>query len=1095
MMMIMSNSSGGSGQTNFSQHPWLLNSQFKNSGKNIPAGLAPPQEDPNTTGKRYGLRRNLSDETVDSLGLTADEMALVQAELNKTEVSQPAAVSAELAKIQTLTPQRSSLTTGDAFESSTNNNAPTSTPETAQYAPTFESIPRATIPSYAYPPAVMNGSVGAGSATNTNTPESLSPEQAQALQQLLLSNGGGGGLSPAMAGATGVGAGVAGAKGLAQTVGTGALQGLQAVSDGSNNLLKSMVFGNPDITFMQGAGTVAAGFAIANAGGLAINKLHGYDWAGGMAMNDDGKQKIHDSVIGKFARVVDEAGNKIGIAKNAKQEAFGVGYLDDVQWMPDSVKRILGNNKAHDFEKTLADGSKTFTEGDIHRSMKEYMNHMFGKVEEISTNTGATYQFAGDKGMIGQNARIVGEFAPQFEAIITPERIHHISELKYNTADNEMMAHYTHKLLERVKEGGWGQGFFNEADNLPLANRNQLIEHLHTAYQDLASKGKTTLQPLSPEITPTVLASLPEGNLHPQLGQLFSEEVVAHAFEQHSASMNDIMGKPLQAVQKEMPAWVAEEGINKLKKDAYHLFGKDLGAQNPIGVVHDALSNLKTLERGIVPAENFLGHIGNFVKSTTSWIPFSNEFHGLFRDERGWDGQKSELLKQLDSKQIKALEVLYGGGDTGKAYVARMVNDLENAKDLYQFQDILRGMQDKGKIQLKAGKLAGELYDNVLGRIKQMCAEDFGPRTQVAKAVEHMEVKGLGRIVPTVSHWFKNVWVGNPFEHLSGMLETAHFSNQEGKTLQSLWKATFGGGMTRVSFMLGAMLVFTQAIGASFKEKNPKFTTMPTELPATATGTPPNSNGTVVANANTGVPTPNNASVFGNTMAMPTQFNGATPYPPMANAPRQAVTEVASPTGQTPPVAMPAQTVPANGTTVPAYKPNLLDMGRAFTREFVSAGLGFMVFMGLFNSVNAQTHLPMKLLGRFAPQTAKFPLPFLGPIRMNWLGAAINIGGGFLLMPVISNLLLKATDAIIGKPQYIKVEEATKKLEEAKHKQEELLKKQQKQQQGIAGLPAGFNPAGLTMPTQLPTPLQTTPEQYGVLGNMALNANRGRSGQ
>jgi TRAP-type C4-dicarboxylate transport system permease small subunit len=196
---------------------------------------------------------------------------------------------------------------------------------------------------------------------------------------------------------------------------------------------------------------------------------------------------------------------------------------------------------------------------------------------------------------------------------------------------------------------------------------------------------------------------------------------------------------------------------------------------------------------------------------------------------------------------------------------------------------------------------------------------------------------------------------------------------------------------------------------------------------------------------------------------------------------------------------MPAQTVPANGTaTAPAYKPNLLDMGRAFTREFVSAGLGFMVFMGLFNSVNAQTHLPMKLLGRFAPQTAKFPLPFLGPIRMNWLGAAINIGGGFLLMPVISNLLLKMTDAIIGKPQYIKVEEATKKMEEAKHKQEELLKKQQKQQQGVAGLPAGFNSAGLTMPPQLPTtplPLPTTPEQYGVLGNMALNANRGRSGQ
>jgi len=380
-----------------------------------------------------------------------------------------------------------------------------------------------------------------------------------------------------------------------------------------------------------------------------------------------------------------------------------------------------------------------------------------------------------------------------------------------------------------------------------------------------------------------------------------------------------------------------------------------------------------------------------------------------------------------------------------------------------------------------------------------MCAEDFGPRTQVAKAVEHMEVKELGRIVPTISHWFKNVWVGNPFEHLSGMLETAHFSNQEGKTLQSLWKATFGGGMTRVSFMLGAMLVFTQAIGASFKEKNPKFTTMPTELPATATGTPPNSNGTVVANANTGVPTPNNASVFGNTMAttVPTAFNGTATVPSMA--PRQAVTEVALPTGQTPPVAMPAQTVPANGTTTAsAYKPNLLDMGRAFTREFVSAGLGFMVFMGLFNSVNAQTHLPMKLLGRFAPQTAKFPLPFLGPIRMNWLGAAINIGGGFLLMPVISNLLLKMTDAIIGKPQYIKVEEATKKMEEAKHKQEELLKKQQKQQQGIAGLPAGFNPSGLTMPPQLPTtplPLPTTPEQYGVLGNMALNANRGRSGQ
>ena len=101
-------------------------------------------------------------------------------------------------------------------------------------------------------------------------------------------------------------------------------------------------------------------------------------------------------------------------------------------------------------------------------------------------------------------------------------------------------------------------------------------------------------------------------------------------------------------------------------------------------------------------------------------------------------------------------------------------------------------------------------------------------------------------------------------------------------------------------------------------------------------------------------------------------------------------------------------------------------------------------------------------MGRFGPQTFKLFIPFAGPWRMNWLGAAINLGGAFILTPKITDAMLKVSDKLFGKPQYVKVEEAVKKQEEAKRKAEDLAKKQEKAQ----AKKMGFNPAMMMPPAR-----------------------------
>jgi hypothetical protein len=696
--------------------------------------------------------------------------------------------------------------------------------------------------------------------------------------------------------------------------------------------------------------------------------------------------------------------------------------------------------------------------------------------------------------MVGENGNLVPpRFRTHFEGtadkpgIITAKRLFHIKNLTYDPADSEMMGHMTHKLLEQVSNAGWGDGFFSAKDNvLPIAEREKLIQKLLDAHNDLKLDSKKAAFATLPDgiELPTLLAEKADKQVSEHLQHLFKAEVVEHAFEmdESSGELRKLLEPTFKIVQEKVPAWSSEAQLDLMKKQAYGLFSKDLGAQNPRGIAHDVPKLLHDLEKGILPTDNWLGKVTNGVKGVGTNVPFSNEARQLFWKE-GWDvpnGKRAMLLAELE-KHEEAFNLLYG-----KEVHTKNLAALKETKSFYQFQDVVRSMKHEGKFQLDLGWKAGEFYDNILSRAKQMCAEDTGPRVMTAQAVDNMGVSGLGRIVPTFTHWFKNMWVGNPFEHLSGLLETAHFSNQEGKGLEKLGKAVFGSGSLqnrfgRLAFMMGAMMAFTQSIGASFKERNPKFTTMPPangkpekdKPTATMTALPqvPLAIGSNIASA-AGVKglgvggnmmaanTPPESMFTGNTMQ---QSGGVSPMGFVA--PRKA-TETAE--DKTKATTNPAQAMATvEGAKQQAYNPNIGDMSRAFGREFISAGLGFMVFMGLFNSINTQTQWLTKAMGRFGPQTFKWPIPFGGPLRMNWLGAAINLGGGLLLMPVISNAMIKVSDTVFGKPQYIKVEEAVKKQEEAKRKADDLAKKQQKALAKAGGLPQGFNPAMLA--SQSPT--------------------------
>jgi len=1106
---------------NNNNNPWMLNTQFKNSTKLFnDNALADASADPSgsaTAGKKYGLRRTLPDSIVDELELTNEEMAIVQAELAKVDGTpvrpykkptglnrylplgmqtnlgtlapeEQTKVDEELAKVRQYAQPRQ--VAGDTFQSSSA--TPSSGADVAnpyeQFNPTmadFNNVPpQETYPAQ-QPEDKDNTAYGNyGGADASQQPQQMTPEQAQMLQQMLAGGGAG---APA-----GTAHGAGGVKGMAQNAGSTALTLLEKGSEGLSSAAKGMVFGNPDITLAQGAATVGAAFVIANAGGLALNKLHGYDFAGGMSLTDEGAKAIKKSPIAKLAQLVDKV--QIGF-KGADGKSFSAGYLDGVKWMPDTVKRVLGNNDALVERKNMVTGE--IMHGDVKQYFNTFFDHMFGKTVK---NADGTFSFE-NRGMIGENGNLIPprfrelfEGTPDKPGIITAKRLFHIKNLTYDLADSEMMGHMTHKLLEQVSNAGWGDGFFSAKDNVfSVADREKLIKKLLDAHDDLKlDPKKATFATLPDGIElPTLLAEKSNKQVSEHLQHLFKAEVVEHAFEMDAVankgdnSLRKLLEPTFEIVQKKVPAWSSEAQIELMKKKAYGLFCKDLGAQSPLGIAHDVPKVLHNLEKGILPTDNWLGKLTNGVKGVGTNMPFSNEARQLFWKE-GWDvpdGKRDMLLAELQ-KHDKAFNLLYGEEVHTKNLAA-----LKETKSFYQFQDIVRSMKHEGKFQLDLGWKAGELYDNMLGRAKQMCAEDTGPRVMTAKAVENMGVSGLGRIVPTFTHWFKNMWVGNPFEHLSGLLETAHFSNQEGKSLEKLGKAVFGSGsiqnrLGRIAFMIGAMMAFTQSIGASFKERNPKFTTMPP-----ANGKPEKDKSTAVMTSLPQVPLAigsNIASaagvkglgVGGNMMAANTPpdsmftGNSNTMQPsggasPMGGvAPRKATETAEDKTKVTP---NPAQAMATAGSKQPAYDPNIGDMGRAFGREFISAGLGFMVFMGLFNSINTQTQWLMKGLGRFGPQTFKWPIPFGGPLRMNWLGAFINLGGAFLLMPVITNAMLKVSDTVFGKPQYIKVEEAVKKQEEAKRKADDLAKKQQKALAKAGGLPQGFNPAMLaSQPPTLP---------------------------
>jgi hypothetical protein len=1097
---------------NNNNNPWLLNAQFKSNGKlfndNAVADASADPSGSETAGKKYGIRRHLPDAMVDKLGLTNEEMTIVQAELAKVDGTpvmpyqkptglnrylplgmqanlgklapeEQTKVDEELAKVREYSKPRQVV--GDTFQSSSatpSSGADVVANPYEQFNPTmadFNNVP----PQETYPTQQPEDKDNAPSGNYGVDPsqqsQQMTPEQAQMLQQMLA--GGGGGV-PA-----GTAHGAGGVKGMAQNAGSTALSALEKGSEGLSSLAKSTMFGNPDITLAQGAATVGAAFVIANAGGLALNKLHGYDFAGGMSLTDEGAKSIKKSPIAKLAQLVDKV--QIGF-KGADGKSFSAGYLDGVKWMPDTVKRVLGNNQALVERKNMVTGETMH--GDVKQYFNTFFDHMFGKTVQ---NADGKFVFE-NRGMVGENGNLIPpRFRELFEGTlenpgITAERLFHIKNLTYNPADSEMMGHMTHKLLEQVSATGWGEGFFSAKDNVfSVANRETLVKKLLDAHNDL--KGidptKVTLLPDGIEL-PTLLAEKANRQVSEHLQHLFKAEVVEHAFkmDETSGELRQLMEKPFKIVQTQVPAWSSEAQLDLLKKKTYGFYGKDLGAQNPRGIAHDVPKVLHDLEKGILPTDNWLGKLTNGVKGVGTNVPFSNEARQLFWKE-GWDvpdGKRDMLLAEL-KKHEKAFELLYG-----KDVHAKNLTALQETKSFYQFQDIVRSMKHEGKFQLDLGWKAGEFVDNIISRAKQMCAEDTGPRVMTAKAVENMNVSGLGRIVPTFTHWFKNMWVGNPFEHLSGLLETAHFSNQEGKGLEKLGKAVFGSGsiqnrIGRLAFMFGAMMAFTQSIGASFKERNPKFTTMPpangkpeedkptavmTSLPqmplaigsniASAAGV----KGLGVGGNMMAAKTPPESLFTGNTMP---QSGGASP---MGGVAPRKVTETAE--DKTKVTTNPAQAmVTVEGAKQQAYNPNIGDMSRAFGREFISAGLGFMVFTGLFNSINTQTQWLTKAMGRFGPQTFKWLIPFAGPLRMNWLGAAINLGGGILLMPVISNAMLKVSDAVFGKPQYIKVEEATKKQEEAKRKADDLAKKQQKALAKAGGLPQGFNPAMLA--SQSPT--------------------------
>lgn len=1122
--MIMSNG----GQPSNS-NPWLLNAQFRNNGQLFNDKLsADASADPSgaTNSRKYGLRRNLSDSIVDNLGLTDEEMATVQAELAKTDGTpatplgkktglnrylsagmqknlgtlapeEQSKVDAELARMQAYAQPRQLA--ADTFQLGSPRNGAEPNPY-QQFNPTAGSD-YGTLATDAYQPQQPQPA-DQQSAIGYNTPalgqppqQQMSPEQAQMLQQLLAGNSAGG-VSPQGAG---------GGQGIGKNLGSTALTVLEKASDGASSAVKGMIFGNPDITGLQMAGTIGAGLVIANAGGFAINKLHGYDFAGGMPLTEAGHEAVKESAIGKFSRWVD--GISIGPkGADGNGKAFSAGYLDNVNWMPETVKRVLGNTNALDEARTitLADGTTKTIHGDIKQYFHTFFDHMLGETEQVAGQNKFKFK---NRGMVETNASIVPpRFREKFEAIITPDRLHHIKNMTYNVHDNEMMGHFTHKMLEQVSSGGWGEGYFSakgENVNLSLANRKTLIEKLFAANESLKNnpiKTKAAFATLPDGIDVPALMTEKNGQVSEHLHHLFKSEVVEHAFELDADdTLKAIMKKPLDVVQREMAPWFSEAAIEKLKTKSYGLYCSDFMAQNPKGIAHQVPKILNDLEKGILPATNLLDNGTNWVKSLVANIPFSNEGRALFwpggnAGQTGWEAKRTALLEELNN-HTDAFHSLF----RPEVHTTN-VEALKKAKDFYTFQEVIRGMKTDAKQELKTAWKAGEFYDNILSRAKQMCAEDTGPRTMTAKAIEHMEVKGLGRIVPTFTHWFKNMWVGNPFEHMSGLLETAHFSNQKGKGLEKLGKAVFGSGsinnrIGRISFLLGATMAFTQAIGASFKEKNPKFTSMPSategqpsaDKTATITALPqvPQAIGSNIASAAgiKGLGIGNNAMVANNSpqaypafadaappQPLTNQFNEAAyPVAPIGTPPSVAMPRKATESATTPeplvagvPVVNPAQAMATANPTQATYKPNAGDMSRAFGREFISSGLGFMVFMGVFNAINTQTQWLTKAMGRFGPQTFKLFIPFAGPWRMNWLGAAINLGGAFILMPKITDAMLKVSDKLFGKPQYVKVEEAVKKQEEAKRKAEDLAKKQEKAQ----AKKMGFNPAMMMPPAR-----------------------------
>jgi hypothetical protein len=1017
-------------------NPWVLNAQSPNSGK------------------KYGLGRHLPDSVVNNLSLTPEEMAIVQAELTKT-TPVPSKVDVALESVRQYSPPKQPV--GDTFQA-------TASPRSGVLSPV----------AYPVQPA---GDALTTTPAQPSTPQQMTPEQAQMLQQMLAGGGG----ATAVQGAGGIQGGL-------QNVGSTALTVLEKANEGLASGMKGMIFGNPDITLLQGAGTLGAGFVIANAGGLALNKLNGYDWAGGMPLNAGAEKAVHDSWVGQFARLLDKV--QIGF-KGHDGKSFSYGYLDNAP-LPDTVRRLLGNNRGlQDGVRTIPGGGEKAVYGDVKQYFHSFFDQMLGKTVQ---NADGTFSFE-TRGMVAENASIVPpKLRGQFEAILTAERLHHIKNMTYNVDDNEVMGHLTHKMLEQVSNNGWGEGFFS-AENLdPSTGRRTLVEKLLAAHTDLVNQKK--IAPLPDGISIDDLLQETNGKqVSEHLQHLFKAEVVEHAFEQDKdKSLRALLEQPLKVLQERIPVFTSEAQIELVKKKIYGLYGKDFMAQTPQGIAHKAIGMLDDLEKGILPSNGPLEWLTNGFKKLMANISFSNEARSLFwkggpDGQDGWNapgGKREMLLKQIE-QHADAFKQLYGD-----EIYAKNLTALKESKSFYQFQEIIRGMKTEGKFQLNLGWKAGELYDNILGRAKQMCAEDTGPRVMTAKAIEYMEVSGLGRIVPVFTHWFQKMWVGNPFEHPSTMMETAHFSNQQGKGLESLGKAIFGSGSLqsrfgRFAFMAGAMLAFTQSIGASFKERNPKFTTMPPAdgkpsagMPATPPITPltqlPTAIGTNIASAastNGLIPSGNGVMMANNTPMQPVNGsiwanNNPVGYGGMV-APRTVTPTTVAPA---PTPATLATPTPAQGTqTAPAaYQANVGDMGRAFSREFVSAGLGFMVFTGLFNAINTQTQWLCKAMGRFAPQTFKWPIPVLGPLRMNWLGAAINLGGAFLLMPKITEGLLAISDKILGKPQYIKVEEAVKKQEEAKHKAEaeakhkaeaEAKKQQQAQAKvgGLPPLPAGFNPA------------------------------------